>query len=65
MPSGLSWCHEYGLFPRRLLPRLLLVAVGLLVIAEKVFSRGHLFGKMGGMVKLALATFILSESLFS
>ena len=39
--------------------------IAMLVIAEKVFSRGHLFGKLGGIVKLALATFILSESLFS
>ena len=39
--------------------------IAMLVIAEKVFSHGHLFGKLGGIVKLALATFILSESLFS
>ena len=40
--------------------------IAILVLAEKVLSRGDLFGKLGGVIMLALAAYmILPDHLFT
>ena len=62
---GCCWLLMALLFVGGVMNLIWITLIAALVLAEKVLPHGNLLGKLGGMVMLALAAFILSESLFS
>ena len=62
---GCCWLLMSLLFVGGAMNLIWVALIAALVLVEKVLPHGNLLGKLGGIVMLALAALILSESLFS